>query len=247
MLLLLFSCMTNYVKVDQAYDTSKRTPVLLSGAVLRADSFFPTTTENNYQNDLMLFHMQQFVNKKLPVVGRDMVDQILPHLSTWGAVPYTNPDRTYILNYKQSKVSSVNTQLLGIWVDPNASSKFITGQELLLFHRSQKVISLLNEGGVTSEIIHDREGYLFIHAAYYSNSSFLNRYPIAVLDIVIIGNDGQIWLQSRTTGEGDRQMFDLDISEENLRLALQNAIDELGSLEPILRKRRGNFKKISQE
>ena len=76
---------------------------------------------------------------------------------------------------------------------------------------------------------------------------FLNRYPIAVLDIIIIGSDGQIWLQSRTTGEGERQMFDLDISEENLRLALQNAIDELGSLEPNPRKRRGNFKKISYE
>ena len=109
------------------------------------------------------------------------------------------------------------------------------------------MISLLNEDGIGSERINDREGYLFIHAAYYSNTSFLNRYPIAVLDIIIIGNDGQIWLQSRTTGEGERQMFDLDISEENLRLALQNAIDELGSLEPNLRKRRGNFKKISQE
>ena len=239
--------MTNYVKVDQAYSIDKRTPVLLSGAILRADSFFPTSTENNHQNDLMVFHMQQFVNKKLPVVGRDMVDQILPHLSKWGAVPYTNPDRTYILNYKQSKVSSVNTQLLGIWVDPNASSKFITGQEVFLFRRSQNVISLLNDDSTTSEIVNDREGYLFIHAAYYSNTSFLNRYPIAVLDIIIIGNDGQVWLQSRTTGEGDRQMFDLDISEENLRLALQNAIDELGTLEPIPRRRRGQFKKIPQE
>lgn len=247
MLLLLFSCMTNYVKVDQAYDIDNKTPVLLSGAVLRADSFFPTSTEDNYQHDLMLFHMQQFVNKKLPIVGRDMVDQIVPHLSKWGAVPYTNPDRTYVLNHKKSKVSSVNTQLLGIWVDPNASSKFITGQEFFLFRRSQRVISLLNEGGIGSGRVNDREGYLFIHAAYYSNTSFLNRYPIAVLDIIIIGSDGQIWLQSRTTGEGERQMFDLDISEENLRLALQNAIDELGSLEPNPRKRRGNFKKISYE
>ena len=107
-----------------------------------------------------------------------MVDQIVPHLSKWGAVPYTNPDRTYVLNHKKSKVSSVNTQLLGIWVDPNASSKFITGQEFFLFRRSQRVISLLNEGGIGSGRVNDREGYLFIHAAYYSNTSFLNRYPI---------------------------------------------------------------------
>ena len=37
----------------------------------------------------------------------------------------------------------------------------------------------------------------------------------------------------RTTGEGERQMFDLDISGR-IRLALQSSIDELGSLNRIL-------------
>jgi hypothetical protein len=245
MLWFFFSCMTNYVKVDQAYDIQQRTPVLLSGAALRADSFFPSTGEHNSVEDLILFHMQQFVNQKLPLVGEDMVDQILPHLTRWGAVTYTDPERTYVLNHKKSQVSSVNTQLLGIWIDPNASGKFITGQDLFLFRRSQKVVSLLKENLSTSEFLNEREGYLFIHAAYYSSTFFLMRYPIAILDILVIGNDGQIWLQARTIGEGDKRMFDLDISEENLRLALQNAIDTLGVLEIITIQRRGKFKKLS--
>ena len=86
--------------------------------------------------------------------------------------------------------------------------------------------------------------FFFIHAAYYSSSFFLYRYPIAVLDILMIGNDGQIWLQARTLGEGERQMFNLDISEENLQFALQKAIDVLGVLEPIERTRRGKFRSL---
>lgn len=243
MVLFLLSCMTNYIKVDPAYDLKEKTPVLLTGAALRADSFFPSSAENNYAQDMILFHMQQFVNQKLPLVGENMVDQILPHLIGWGAVPYTEPERAHLLNYRQSKAYSVNTQLMGIWVDPNASTKFITGNDLFLFRKTQKIVALLQDSSLKSENGTNREGYLFIHAAYYSSSFFLVRYPIVVLDVLVIGNDGQIWLKARTTGEGERQMFNLDISEENLRSALQNAVDALGILEPFTIKRRGKFKK----
>ena len=247
MLLFLFACMTNYIKIDQVYHPEERTPVLLSAAALRADSFFPSSAENNFAENLLLFHMQQFVNQKLPIVGQDMVDQILPHLSKMGAVPYIDSERAYRLNFKQNPDSFVNTQLLGIWIDPNASDKFLTGQDLFLFRRTQKVVSLLQENQSDADNFSTKEGYLFIHAAYYSNSFFLMRYPIVILDVLIVGNDGYIWLEARAIGEGEKRMFDLDISEENLRLALQNAIDLLGVLEPIERKRRGKFKKIDSK
>ena len=72
----LLSCMTNYVKVDLDYNLQGKTPILLAGATLRADSFFQSSSDSSYSEDLLMFHMQQFVNKKLPKVGENMVDQI---------------------------------------------------------------------------------------------------------------------------------------------------------------------------
>ena len=78
------------------------------------------------------------------------------------------------------------------------------------------MISLLNEGGIDSGRVNDREGYLFIHALLLKY--VLNRYPITCWISLSLEVMDKL-LQSRTTGE-ETQMFDLDIWK-NLRLALQ--------------------------
>ena len=68
-------CMTNYVKVDQHMILITGHPSFCLG-LYYGRIVFSDLPEDNYQNDLMLFHMQQFVNKKYLLLDENMVDQV---------------------------------------------------------------------------------------------------------------------------------------------------------------------------
>ena len=227
-LLWMLSCARSYLKVHPDYQLEEMHPVLLGSATLRADSFFPANPEQSSMEQMLEFQLQTFVNSRLPSVGEGMVDSVLPKLSEWGMVPFVQPERAdKLVRWGGNQDEKYGALVFGVWYSPDGAQIPISNSDWLTYRRIERYRERVQEGGGETE----GEGLIFVHASYHASNFLLSRYPILILDVVLLGEEGQVWLRARGIGEGNRNMLFLDLGEESLQLALDNAIASLDLLE----------------
>ncbi len=227
-MMMLLSCARSYLKVHPDYVMQEKHPVLLGSATLRADAFFPSSPDQSAMEQMLEFQLQTFVNSRLPSVGEGMVDSVLPKLSEWGMVPFTESDRAdKLVRWGGQQDENYGAIVFGVWYSPEGAQISISNNDWLTYRRIERYLER-----TATDVKNDNEGLLFVHASYHASNFLLSRYPILVLDVVLLGSEGQVWLKARGLGEGMRNVLYLDLSEDSLQLALDNAISSLDLLEP---------------
>lgn len=59
---------------------------------------------------------------------------------------------------------------------------------------------------------------------------FFGGYPVAFMRVYVVDTNGEVVLQAKASGQGKKQIIGANLSEENLTLALDNAIMKLNEL-----------------
>lgn len=127
---------------------------------------------------------------------------------------------------KRENLPSINLPGLGYYVHPetsNYTTNYFTGLSIG-FDPAEHITKVKGNDSVNYFIYSD----ISVTKSY--SFGIFGGYPMAVFNIAVVNNQGDVVLEAKSIGSGKKSFMGVDLSKENMTLALNDAIDRLNEL-----------------
>ena len=225
----LSGCVKPYLKVTDQRGDLKSSQTLLAAAVF--DNTRPSAKEERTSLDVVL---KVASNINLDAVGQHMLKDAETMLSEYGLVLKRDQAQARKIDFFKGAgvptVSKVVQALTGRWVSPDGAQMRSIGDTTWLFESVRVGMAKALDSKTPNE------HFLFVSARGTADREWLIFVrPEVVLYYLVLNERGDIVLEARGIGHGEKSFFTEDQAPANLILALQKASENMRSqpVEPL--------------
>lgn len=212
--LLILSCSTTKLKIDSSLEDGQK-DALLTGMTINLN------TSSGDGGDLVSLVQSVLAEDDLKEFGATAEDNLKTFLNSKGFTQYNDENVA-----KRVNLPTLNIPTVGYWVHPETSN-------YNTLHFTGMAIGFDTEEHIAKVKGNDDVNY-FIYSDISVSKSYtfgmLGGYPLAIFKVAVVNDMGEVVLEAKAYGSGDKKFMGVDLSKENMSKALKNAIAKLNEL-----------------
>lgn len=212
--LVVVSCSTTKLKIDGSLDEGQK-DALLTGLTINLN------TSSGESASLLDLAESVLAEDDLKEFGITAEENLKAFLSSKGFTQFNDEAIA-----KRENLPTLDLPTLGYYVHPetsNYNTNYFTGFAIG-FDPAEHIAKVKGSDDVNYFIYSD------ISVSKANTFGIFGGYPLASFKVAVVNDMGEVVLEAKALGSGDKSFFGVDLSKENMSKALNDAIAKLNEL-----------------